>query len=226
MRDLPKVCEYLHIPVQSGSDPILRRMRRQYSVGQYVELIDRARETVPGIALASDFIVGFCGETDIDHRRSIELIERCRFKNIFVFKYSPRPGTVADKRDVDDVPEAVKRARNLELLKVQERISLEANHAMIGRTVEILVEGYSKAAIKAQEAEQSRGHEVSSKHSTQLVGRTRGDQVVVFDGGPEVIGALAEVSVHSATPLTLLGELRRVVSAPRTRGSISLAVVA
>ncbi len=226
MRELPKVCEYLHIPAQSGSDAVLKRMRRQYSSSQYFELIDRAKEKVPGLTLASDFIVGFCGETDDDFARTVAMVERCRFKNIFVFKYSPRPGTVADKRDDDDVPESVKRTRNVELLKVQERISQAANREMVGRTFEVLVEGYSKAAIKAQEAEQSRGAEVSHRFSQQLVGRTRGDQIVVFDGRPQLIGALVYVNIVGATPLTLLGEVSGLVSAARARSSLPLAVVA
>lgn len=207
MRDLPKICEYLHIPVQSGSNAVLKRMRRQYSVEQYVDLIDRARDIVPGITVASDFIVGFCGETDEDHEASLRLIDRCRFKNVFVFKYSPRPGTVADKRDSDDVSEDVKRHRNVEMLARQQAISFEDNQRMIGQTVEVLIEGYSKAAMKAQEAEQSRGEEVGWRRSDQLVGRTRGDQIVVFNGKSEHIGRFADVTIASATALTLHGEL-------------------
>ena len=207
MRDVPKVCNYLHIPAQSGSDVVLTRMRRQYSASQYVELIDRARERVPDLCVASDFIVGFCGETEKDHEATLSLVERCRFKNIFVFKYSPRPGTVADKRMEDDVPEETKRRRNVELLKAQETISLEANRRLIGRKVRVLVEGFSKAAIKAQEAEQSRGEEVGWRRSDQLVGRTRGDQIVVFPGKPEHIGRFADVRVTAATGLTLHGAL-------------------
>ncbi|GMU37845.1 MAG: tRNA (N6-isopentenyl adenosine(37)-C2)-methylthiotransferase MiaB [Phycisphaerae bacterium] len=160
MRELPKVCEYLHLPAQSGSDAVLKRMRRMNTVPQYVELVERAREKVPGITLASDFIVGFCGETEEEFEDTVRLVERCRFKNLFVFKYSPRPGTVADKRLEDDVPEAVKRERNMRLLKLQERLSFEDNQKLIGRSFEVLVEGYSKAAIKAQESEQDRGCEV------------------------------------------------------------------
>lgn len=207
MRDIPQVCEYLHIPAQSGSDSVLKRMRRQYSAAQYVELIDRAREYVPGIAIASDFIVGFCGETDLDHDATLKMIERCRFKNVFVFKYSPRPGTVAYKREADDVPEGVKRRRNMELLSLQESISSSANRMLIGSTVEVLVEGFSKAALKAQEAEQTRGAEVSWRRSDQLVGRTRTDQIVVFPGGPESIACLATVRITAATALTLHGTL-------------------
>lgn len=207
MRDVPKVCAYLHLPVQSGSDAVLRRMRRQYTAGQYLEIIEKARERVPGIRIASDFIVGFCGETEEEHEQSLALVERCRFKNLFVFKYSERPGTAAAKRWPDDVPEEVKRRRNVEMLGVQERISTEANQRMIGAGVEVLVEGYSKAAIKAQEAEQSRGHEVSWRPSDQLVGRTRGDEIVVFRGGAEWIGRLVLVRITAATALTLHGRV-------------------
>lgn len=207
MRDLPKVCEYLHIPVQSGSNAVLRRMKRQYAVEQYVELIDKAREIVPDIAIATDFIVGFCGETEEDHEASLALVERCQFKNSFVFKYSPRPGTVADKRDADDVPEEVKRRRNVELLERQQAVSLPAQQRLIGTDVGVLVEGYSKAAVKAQEAEQSRGQEVGWRRSDQLVGRTRADQIVVFPGAAEHIGQLLSVRVTAATALTLHGHI-------------------
>ncbi len=209
MRDLPQVCEYLHLPVQSGSDTVLQRMRRQYSVSQYTELIDRARQYVPDIAIASDFIVGFSGETQEDHEATKRLIERCMFKNIFVFKYSTRPGTVADKRMDDDVSESVKRGRNVELLRLQEGISMEANQRMIGREVEVLVEGFSKAALKAQESEQDRGQEVGWRRGDQLVGRTRQDQIVVFSGDRRLIGNFISVRVVAATALTLHAEFKR-----------------
>jgi len=207
MRDVPKICDYLHLPVQHGHDAVLARMRRQYTVQQYLELIDRAREIVPTITLATDFIVGFCGETEAEHEDSLALIERCRFKNIFVFKYSPRPNTVADRRSADDVPEDVKRRRNYELLELQERIAAAYNHTLIGSTLRVLVEGYSKAALKAQEAEQTRGEEVSWRRSDQLVGRTSRDQIVVFPGRPEHIGRFADVRIDAATALTLHGTL-------------------
>ncbi len=207
MRDVPEVCEYLHLPVQSGSNGVLGRMRRQYTVERYHEIIDQAREMVPGLTLATDFIVGFCGETDGEHAESRRLIERCRFKNIFAFKYSQRPDTVAQKRSIDDVPESVKSTRIVELLKLQERISLETNRLLVGERFEVLVEGYSKAAMKAQEAEQTRGEEVGWRSSTQLVGRTRGDQIVVFEGKPQHIGRLATIRIDAATALTLHGTL-------------------
>ena len=206
MRDLPGVCEYLHLPVQSGSDAVLERMRRRYTVARFDELVQRAYERVPGITLASDFVVGFCGETEQEFAETVALVERSRFKNVFVFKYSERPGTAADKRMADDVPDQVKRRRNGELLAVQERISLELNRRLIGRTVEVLVEGYSKAALKAQEAQQSHTGEVGWRRSDQFVGRTRGDRIVVFPGGPQLIGRLTPIRITGATALTLFGE--------------------
>ncbi|MBI4578376.1 MAG: tRNA (N6-isopentenyl adenosine(37)-C2)-methylthiotransferase MiaB [Planctomycetes bacterium] len=207
MRDLPKVCEYLHIPAQSGSNAVLGRMKRQYTVEQYEELLVRAREVVPGISLAGDFIVGFCGETDEDHERTLALVERVRYKNIYMFKYSPRPGTVADRRLPDDVPDEVKQRRHMELAALQKRMCLAHHQAMVGREVEVLAEGYSKAAIKAQEAEQSRGQEISWKRSDQLTGRTRGDEIVVFTGPESLIGEFVRIRVTSATALTLHGEV-------------------
>ena len=206
MRELPTVCEYLHLPVQSGSNAMLKRMRRQYTVEQYIELIEKARARVPGLTIASDFIVGFCGETEADHEKTLQLIERCRFKNIFVFKYSTRPGTVAHKR-ADDVPDEIKRRRNRELLSLQDRIATIYNERFIGSTVRVLVEGYSKAALKAQQTEQTRGEEVGWRRRDQLVGRTRADRIVVFAGQPQHIGRFADVHVTGTTSLTLHGTL-------------------
>ncbi len=203
MRDLPKVCEYLHIPAQSGSNAVLRRMNRRYTVEQYLDLMQRARDTVPGIELASDFIVGFCGETDAEFEATVALVQQIRFKNLFCFKYSPRPATAADRHLADDVPPATKRRRNQELLKVQEQISVARNQQHIGRRLEVLVEGYSRAAIKAQEAEQTRGEEIGWRRSNQLVGRTRSDQIVVFNGDISHVGRLVQVKVVAATALTL-----------------------
>jgi len=207
MRDLPKVCEYLHLPAQSGSNAVLRRMKRPYTAEQYVDLIERARAIVPGLSLAGDFIVGFCGETQEDHQQTLALVERARYKNIFMFRYSPRPGTAADRRLADDVPEEIKRRRHADLVALQQRMSLAHHQALIGHKVEVLVESYSKAAIKAQEAEQARGQEVSWRRSDQLTGRTRGDEIVVFNGPPSLIGQLVTVQVEAATALTLHGRV-------------------
>ena len=224
MRDLPKVCEYLHLPAQSGNDAVLKRMRRQYTTAEYYDLIERARELVPGLTIASDFIVGFCGETDREFADSAAMVQRCAFKNIFVFKYSQRPGTVAARRNGDDVPEQVKRDRNHELLRLQESISLRANRELIGRTVEVLVEGYSKRAIKRQEAGQSRGQEVNPAEAGQLVGRTRNDRIVVFTGDSRLIGRFVGVRIEAATALTLHGRVTERENTPDPPAFVPLRV--
>ncbi len=206
IRDLPSVCEYLHLPVQSGSNAVLERMKRHYTVEHYLDLIARGKELVPNMTWATDFIVGFCGETDEEFQASCALLHQVQYKNIFCFKYSPRPATVADKLLPDDVPKHVKKQRNVSMLKIQEEISLAQNHQLIGQTVEVLVEGYSKAAMKAQEAEQTRGEEVSWRKSDQLVGRTRTDRIVVFCGHEGYIGQLQQVEIVDATALTLFGK--------------------
>ncbi|MCG3138415.1 MAG: tRNA-2-methylthio-N(6)-dimethylallyladenosine synthase [Phycisphaerae bacterium] len=203
MRDLPRMCEYLHLPAQSGSNSVLQRMKRQYCIEEYIDLVHRAREYVPDIQLAGDFIVGFSGESDAEYAESVKLVQHVQYKNIFCFKYSERPGTAAARNLPDDVPDELKRRRNVELLRVQEKIAARNNHQFLGRTVEVLVEGYSKAARKAQESEQSRGAEVGWRRSDQLVGRTRGDHIVVFPGGPELIGQLFKVQIIGSTALTL-----------------------
>ncbi len=195
MRSLPKVCEYLHIPAQSGSDNMLRAMGRRYSRGEYDDLIAVARQTVPGIAIVGDFIVGFPGEAEEDHAASADLIRQSGYKNSFIFKYSPRPGTTGAKRLADDIPEDVKRRRNRELLAVQQEVSLADNRAMIGQTAEILVEGPSPRADKQPNSQ------------NQLVGRTRTDHIVVFDGAENLAGQYADVKITNATALTLFGEL-------------------
>src|SRR5262249_7163136 len=156
----PRICRYLHIPAQSGSNTVLKRMNRGYTVEQYMALLDRARGMMPDISLSGDMIVGFCGETEDDFQRSVELLRYAQYKNCYIFKYSPRPGTTAHDRLPDDVPEDIKRARNNDLLAVQSQISLTRNRAMLEQVVEVIVEGPSKRAMKLQESEQDRGAEV------------------------------------------------------------------
>ena len=123
VRDLPKVSKHLHVPAQSGSDAVLARMNRHYTSAQYREMTDRIYGTIPGATMTSDFIVGFCGETDEDFEQTVELVKYCRFRNSFVFKYSERPGTKAAELYADDVPEEVKKYRNNRLLEIQIEIS-------------------------------------------------------------------------------------------------------
>ncbi len=172
VRDLPKCSPYLHVPAQSGSNRILKLMKRGYTVEQYLDMIDRIHNTLPAAAVSSDFIVGFCSETEEDFEATYKLVERCRFKNSFIFKYSERPGTKAADRIPDDVPDEVKRERNQRLLALQNRISMEDNQQFVGRRVEVLVEGMSKLAA-------DRGDDALL---TQMVGRTHCDRIVVFDG--------------------------------------------
>jgi len=132
MRDCPRICRYLHIPAQSGSNRILKMMNRGYTRESYLELLERARRIVPGIQLAGDFIVGFPTETDEDYALTRSLVEEARYKNCFIFKYSPRPGTIAIKRFEDDIPEEVKRFRNNDLLRLQNRVSNALNRELLG----------------------------------------------------------------------------------------------
>jgi tRNA-2-methylthio-N6-dimethylallyladenosine synthase len=212
MRDCDRICRYLHVPAQSGSDRILKLMNRGYTSGQYRDFIDRARAFMPDVALASDFIVGFPTETDEDFKTSVELARYCRFKNSFIFKYSPRPGTIAIDRFADDVPEETKRRRNQELLAVQSEICSANNREMIGKTVQVLVEGESKLVSKPAYPS-SGGVELGwerravSDSTVQMVGRTRGDQVVVFGGSTSLVGELVEVSIFDAKGLTLFGRV-------------------
>ena len=211
MRDCDRICRYLHVPAQSGSDRILRAMNRGYSAGQYLEFIDRARDFMSDVSLASDFIVGFPTETDDDFAATVGLTKRCRFKNSFIFKYSPRPGTTAIDRFADDVPEDVKRRRNHDLLAVQAAATADNNRALVGRTVQVLVEGQSRLAAKPAYPssnvelmwETRRTPDPAGAHVTQLVGRTRGDQIVVFDAEASLVGQLVDVEVTGARGLTV-----------------------
>ncbi len=229
MRDCPRICPYLHIPAQSGSDRILKAMKRGYTVAEYLDLMDLARKYCPDIALAGDMIVGFCGETEDDFRATVELVRRVQYKSLFVFKYSPRPGTAADRNREDDVPYDVKVRRNNELLRVQSEVSLRHRRSLIGSTVQVLVEGFSKSARKLRSMEPSAAGSTQGSESSprtaptpppatarQLVGRTPHDLIAVFDGDPSLIGAIAAVQVESASALTLFGRVQSVVSPSRS----------
>ena len=198
MADLPKVCNYLHMPAQSGSDKILRVMNRHYTAAEYLQLLARARDMVPDIALSGDFMVGFPGETEADFQATVDLVEKARYKNCFVFKYSPRPGTAADKKLQDDVPQEVKKRRNIELLAVQEKISAELSKRFQGKRVTVLVEGLSKKPHL---------NIVDKKSCPQLVGRTATDWIVVFNGPKTLAGEFVKVKITKASPLTLFGEM-------------------
>jgi tRNA-2-methylthio-N6-dimethylallyladenosine synthase len=207
MADLESVCPYLHICAQSGSNRVLRAMNRRYTVEEYIELIERARDLVPGITVAGDFIVGFPGETDGDFRATAELMRRVRYKNCFIFKYSPRPGTATETKLADDVPLEVKKSRNWELLALQNEIAFEDNQKFIGQKVEILVEGHSKKShLNATAKNDGQSPDCKTISNPQLIGRTGGDHIVVFNGPETLIGQIADVTVNRASALTLFAK--------------------
>ena len=198
MANNPKICPYLHMPAQSGSNAVLKAMNRKYTVQQYMEIIDRARKIVPEIAIAGDFIVGFPGETDEDFQQTLELVKRVEYKNIFAFKYSPRPGTYTDKKLEDNVKELVKKQRNIEILKVQGEVQKSYNDRFIDKKMEVFVEKVSKKAHLNNDQD----HE-----NPQLLARTSTDYIVVFNGPESLIGEFVKVKITKTMPLTLFGKL-------------------
>lgn len=194
--ELPKCAKYLHVPAQSGSNEMLQRMKRGYTIEDYREMMDRIRARIPDAAVTSDFIVGFCGETEADFQLTYELVREQRFKNSFIFKYSERPGTRGAELFPDDVPEEDKKRRNNELLALQNAISEEDNQAFLGRDVEVLVEGLSKAGAKQAEPDQQQ---------VQLTGRTMCDRIVVFEGNRRQVGEVLPITIYDANAHTLFG---------------------
>ena len=200
VRDLPKVCHYLHVPAQHGSDDVLKRMKRGYTIGEYMEMHARLLEAIPNAAVTSDFIVGFCGETDAEFGLTLDLVKTLQFKNSFIFKYSPRPGTKAFDRQPDDVPEAVKKERNRLLLDAQAEVSLTGNRRFIGSRQQVLVEGLSTR-------DEKRSVNPGPDGVAQLTGRTMGDRIVVFDAPLRLVGRLVDVEITAAGAWSLAGEV-------------------
>ncbi|MHC4639539.1 MAG: tRNA (N6-isopentenyl adenosine(37)-C2)-methylthiotransferase MiaB [Planctomycetota bacterium] len=196
MAELPKVCNYLHMPAQSGSNKILKAMNRHYTAEQYLDMLETARQIVPDIAVAGDFIVGFPGETDEDFQQTVDLVKKARYKNCFVFKYSPRPETNAEKRLEDNVPGEVKKNRNIELLAIQEKISEQLSREFLNKDVTVLVEGLSKKPHLDQ---------AENDNHPQLIARTADDWIVVFNGPESLAGSFVNVTITKTTPLTLFG---------------------
>jgi tRNA-2-methylthio-N6-dimethylallyladenosine synthase len=199
VRDLPRLCPYLHLPAQSGSDRILKAMRRGYTADRYRALCAEARATVPGAEVASDFIAGFPGEREEDHAATAQLMRDVRFVGAYVFKYSTRPGTAA-ARLPDDVPEAEKKRRHAELLALQGRLQLESNRGLVGSDTEVLVEGHAPRPLKT-------GGRATSADAPTWTGRTRTNRIAVWRSGRDLSGRLARVRVIDATALTLIAEL-------------------
>ncbi len=170
IRDLPKVCKHLHLPVQSGSSRVLNLMRRRYTRDSYLALVDQLRADVPGIALSTDMIVGFPGETAADFDDTLSLTAGVRFHSMFSFKYSERPNTLASKRYADDVPETEKTRRIVTLQALQRDVQLDLHATLVGQTVEVLADAGSR------------------RRETELSGRTTGNTVVNFPGERVAIG--------------------------------------
>ncbi|HSD87688.1 MAG TPA: tRNA (N6-isopentenyl adenosine(37)-C2)-methylthiotransferase MiaB [Kofleriaceae bacterium] len=181
----PKVCKYVHLPVQSGSDVVLERMRRGYTAGDYRTIVTNLRAAMPDIALSTDILTGFSGETDEDHQRTLELMREIRFDSAFMFAYSERDLTFAAKKLPDDVPAEVKQRRLADIVALQEKISAEVFAAHVGRRERVLVTGPSK------------------RDPAQLVGRTDGFKTVILPTGVGEVGGLVDVTIGRATMATL-----------------------
>jgi tRNA-2-methylthio-N6-dimethylallyladenosine synthase len=191
MRDVPKVCEWFHLPLQSGSDRVLARMNRGYTRAEYLDLVAALRDAVPDLALSTDLIVGFPGETEADFDATLEMVERVQYDNVFAFRYSRRPGTPAAAMD-DQIPDDVKASRNARLLAVADRVSAARSARLAGQVMEVLVDGASK------------------RNPGELSGRTRCNRVVNFDGGGTVVGDVVTVRIGDVMPHSLRATLTTV----------------
>ena len=203
MAQVPEVCEHLHLPLQSGSDNVLSAMHRGYTADRYIEKVDAARRQIPDLALSTDIIVGFPGETDVDFERTLEVAAEVRFDNAYTFVYSPRPGTEAAELVQRFVPAKVSAERMERLRRVVERTSLKGNESRIGHDEEVIVEGQSK------------------RDSEMLTGRTRHNRLVHFPAQEKIRpGSYAQVRVTGARTFNLVGELLEVTAAAKHRTRI------
>ena len=182
------ICRHIHLPVQSGSDRILKLMNRKYTREWYMGRVEAIRRIIPDCSITTDIFVGYHSETEEDHRLSLSLMKEVGYDSAFMFKYSERPGTYASKHLPDDVPEEVKLRRLNEMIQLQTQISAERNAMDVGREFDVLVEGFSKRSRE------------------QLFGRTSQNKVVVFDKGTHRIGDTVRVKVTSSSSATLKGE--------------------
>ena len=203
MAQIPEVCEHLHLPLQSGSDDVLSAMHRGYTADKYIEKVDAARQQIPDLALSTDIIVGFPGETDVDFERTLEVAAEVRFDNAYTFVYSPRPGTEAAELLQRFVPAKISAERMERLRRVIERTSLKGNESRIGHDEEVIVEGQSK------------------RDSEMLTGRTRHNRLVHFPAQEKIRpGSYAQVRVTEARTFNLVGELLEVTAAAKHRTRI------
>ena len=187
-RERENVCNFIHLPVQHGNSDVLERMRRTYTREEYLDLIDRARRIVPGVAFSTDIIAGFCGETEAQHQDTLSLMREVRYDHAFMFIYSERPTTYAARKYEDDIPLDVKKRRLSEIIELQTGIALEMNKAEIGRAHTVLVEGPSK------------------RSDAQLCGRTDTNKMAIFDRNGFEKGQYVKVRITDCTSATLLAE--------------------
>ncbi|MBP3374162.1 MAG: tRNA (N6-isopentenyl adenosine(37)-C2)-methylthiotransferase MiaB [Bacteroidaceae bacterium] len=183
----PNICHHIHLPVQSGSDRILKLMNRRYTREWYLQRVEAIRNIIPDCAITTDIFAGYCSETEEDHQLSLSLMEECAYDSAFMFKYSERPGTYASKHLADDVPEEVKIRRLNELIALQNRLSAQSNQRCLGQDYEILIEGVSK------------------RSRDQLFGRTGQNKVVVIDRDNWKIGDKVRVRITDSSSATLKG---------------------
>ena len=196
MAAYPNICRHIHLPVQSGSSAILKKMNRKYDREWYLDRIRAIRQSLPGCGITTDIFCGFCTETEEDHRQSLQLMEEVQFDTSFMFKFSMRPGTYAADHFEDDVPEEVKSRRLEEIIQLQNRLSLESNRRDIGKTVEVLAEGTSK------------------KKKSEFFGRSSQNKVVVFPNKGIEIGDFVRVKITGCTQTTLIGVVVSRIEAP------------
>jgi tRNA-2-methylthio-N6-dimethylallyladenosine synthase len=188
VRDLPKVCKHLHLPVQSGSSRVLGLMRRRHTREEYLDLVARIRAAIPNVQLSTDIIVGFPGETEADFEETLSLTAEVRYHGIYSFKYSERPNTLASKRMPDDVTDGDKKRRIVALQELQRSIQSDLFQRSIGSTHSVLVEATSR------------------RREWELTGRTGGNTVVNFPGPPEWLGRFVDVVIRRAGPNSVWGE--------------------
>ncbi len=186
--DVPNVCKHIHLPVQSGSSRILKLMNRKYTREWYLERVEAIRRIIPDCGLSTDIFCGYHSETEEDHQETLSLMKLCAFDFAFMFKYSERPGTYASRHLPDDIPEEVKLRRLNEIIALQNELSAESNRHDVGKTFQVLVEGYSKRSRE------------------QLCGRTEQNKMVVFNKGTHHIGDFVNVCINGSSSATLLGE--------------------
>ena len=185
----PNICHHIHLPVQSGSDRILKLMNRKYTREWYLQRVSAIRRIIPDCAITTDIFAGYCSETEEDHRQSLSLMRECAYDSAFMFKYSERPGTYASKHLPDDIPEETKVRRLNELIALQNELSAESNRRCIGQEVEVLIEGVSKRSRE------------------ELFGRTGQNKVVIIPRGEHRIGQTVKARILESSSATLRGEV-------------------